>query len=89
MTRFMTRAILILLCVSLVAYIFAKEIMKVYSLYQENAEIKERIVKLKKENEQLQKQITALKTQNPIIEKIAREELGMIKETEKIYKFQE
>ena len=60
-----------------------------YSLYRENNEIKSRIVKLKKENEDLRKQITVLNTEIPIIEKIAREELGMIKNSEKIYKFQE
>jgi cell division protein FtsB len=61
----------------------------VYSLYRENSEIKSRIVKLKKENEDLRKQITVLNTEIPIIEKIARDELGMIKNSEKIYKFQE
>jgi cell division protein FtsL len=89
MTKFIIKAIFILLCILLVTYIFTKEITKVYSLYSENAEIKKRIVKLKKENEELQKQITVLDTEIPIIEKIAREELGMIKNSEKIYKFQE
>jgi len=37
----------------------------------------------------LRKQITVLNTEIPIIEKIARDELGMIKNSEKIYKFQE
>jgi cell division protein FtsL len=89
MTKFIIKAIFILLCISLVTYIFTKEITKVYSLYRQNAEIKKRIVKLKKKNEELQKQITVLNTEIPIIEKIAREELGMIKNGEKIYKFQE
>jgi cell division protein FtsL len=89
MTKFIIKAIFILLCISLVTYIFTKEITKVYSLYRQNAEIKKRIVKLKKESEELQKQITVLNTEIPIIEKIAREELGMIKNSEKIYKFQE
>jgi len=89
MTRFIIKTIFILVCISLVTYIFTKEITKVYSLYRENDEIKKRIVKMKKENEELQKQITVLNTEIPIIEKIAREELGMIKNSEKIYKFQE
>jgi cell division protein FtsL len=89
MTKFITKTIFILVCISLVTYIFTKEITKVYSLYMENIEIKKRIVELKKENEKLQKQITVLNTEIPIIEKIAREELGMIKNSEKIYKFQE
>jgi cell division protein FtsL len=89
MKKLMIKTIFVLLCISLVTYIFTKEITKVYSLYRENAEIKKRIVKLKKENEELQKQITVLDTEIPIIEKIAREELGMIKNSEKIYKFQE
>ena len=85
----MIKTLLILICISLASYIFAKEIIKVYSLYRENKEIKSRIVKLKKENEDLRKQITVLNTEIPIIEKIARDELGMIKNSEKIYKFQE
>ncbi|MGB7291261.1 MAG: septum formation initiator family protein [Thermodesulfobacteriota bacterium] len=89
MKRFIIKTVLILVCISLGSYIFAKEITKVYSLYRENDEIKRRIVKLKKENEELRKQITVLNTEIPIIEKIAREELGMIKNSEKIYKFQE
>lgn len=89
MTKFITKTIFILVCISLVTYIFAKEITKVYSLYMENDEIKKRIVELKKENEELRKQIAVLNTEIPIIEKIAREELGMIKNSEKIYKFQE
>jgi cell division protein FtsL len=89
MTRFIIKAVLILVCISLASYIFTKEITKVYSLYRENSEIKSRIVKLKKENEDLRKQITVLNTEIPIIEKIARDELGMIKNSEKIYKFQE
>ncbi|MBI4228141.1 MAG: cell division protein FtsL [Deltaproteobacteria bacterium] len=89
MTKFIIKTILILVCISLVAYIFTREITKVYSLYRENDEIKKRIEDLKKENEDLQKQITVLNNEIPIIEKIAREELGMIKNSEKIYKFQE
>lgn len=89
MTKFLTKTILILICISLVAYIFTRELTKVYSLYRENDEIKKRIGILKKENEDLQKRITVLNTEIPIIEKIAREELGMIKNSEKIYKFQE
>jgi cell division protein FtsL len=89
MTKFIIKTVLILVCIALAGYIFAKEITKVYSLYRENDEIKRRIVKLKNENEELRKQITVLNTEIPIIEKIAREELGMIKNSEKIYKFQE
>ena len=89
MKKFIIKTVFILLCLSLAIYIFTKEIVKVYSLYRENNEIKSRIVKLKKENDKLRKQITILNTEIPIIEKIAREELGMIKNSEKIYKFQE
>ena len=89
MKKFIIKTVFILLCLSLAIYIFTKEIVKVYSLYRENNEIKSRIVKLKKENEDLRKQITVLNTEIPIIEKIAREELGMIKNSEKIYKFEE
>ena len=43
----------------------------------------------KKENERLKLQIEALKTDSEEIERVAREELGMIKPDEVLYCFEE
>jgi cell division protein FtsL len=68
---------------------FSKEFFKLYVLYQENEDIKRSISDLKKENQDLQKQISILTSDTAYLQKIAREELGMIKQSEKIFKFQQ
>ena len=70
-------------------YMFSKEFIKLYSLYQENEEIKKSIEDLQKENQDLKKRISILTSDTSYLQKIAREELGMIKQSEKIFKFQQ
>ncbi|HEX3036930.1 MAG TPA: septum formation initiator family protein [Thermodesulfobacteriota bacterium] len=72
-----------------VIYLFAREVSHVYALYQENEKIKSNIEELKSKNEELKEKIQLLKNDNLYIEKMAREELGMIKQSEKIYRFEE
>jgi Septum formation initiator len=81
--------ILILTIGLTVVYLFAKEASHVYALYQENEKTKSRIEQIEKTNEELKKKIELLKNDNLYIEKMAREELGMIKQGEKIYRFEE
>jgi len=89
MIRSITKSLFILIIVSLVIYIFTKELSKIYSLREENERTKRRIEDVNIENERLEKQITILSNETKFIKKIARDELGMIKQSEKIYKFQE
>ncbi len=89
MLKSITKTLFFLIIVSLVIYLFTKELSRFYSLYQENQRIKSGIEELKVENQELKKQITILSNETRSIEKIARDELGMIKQSEKIYKFQE
>jgi len=89
MIRSITKSLFILIIVSLAIYIFTKELSRIYSLHEKNGRIKRRIEDIKTENERLEKQITILSNETKFIEKIARDELGMIKQSEKIYKFQE
>jgi len=89
MLKSITKTLFLLIIVSLVIYLFTKELSKLYSLHQENQRIKSGIEELKVENQELKKQITILSNETQFIEKIARDELGMIKQSEKIYKFQE
>ncbi len=70
-------------------YLFAREGFYVHELYQENERVKSKIEELKMSNKELEKRIETLKKDKLYIEKVAREELGMIKQGEKVYKFEE
>ena len=89
MIRRFLKFVIITSVITLVIYMFSKEFFKLYVLYKENEDIKRNIEDLKKENQDLQKQISILTSDTAYLQKIAREELGMIKESEKIFKFQQ
>lgn len=72
-----------------VALVFFNEISKVYFLKNENKRIEKRIEDLEVQNRVYKEEIKALKQDERYIEKILREELGMIKEKEKIFRFKE
>ena len=69
------------------SFLFIEEISKLEILQYENDKIVVQSSVLEKENEQLKLKIEALKKDKAYIEIIARQELGMIKEGEKIIKF--
>ncbi len=75
--------------VAVVALVFFNEISKVYFLKNENKRIEKRIENLETQNRAYREEIKALKQDERYIEKILREELGMIKEKEKIFRFKE
>lgn len=83
------RIILVLAAVSLVVYLFAREVSHVYALHQENERVKTQGAELQKTNDELRKKIDLIKTDKAYMEKIIRDELGMIKTGEKIYRFKE
>ena len=72
-----------------VALVFFNEISKVYFLKNENKRIEKRIENLEAQNKAYRDEIKALKQDERYIEKILREELGMIKNKEKIFRFKE
>ncbi len=72
-----------------VALMFFNEISKVYFLKNENKRIEKRIDDLEAQNRAYREEIKALKQDERYIEKILREELGMIKDKEKIFRFKE
>lgn len=72
-----------------VALMFFNEISKVYFLKNENKRIEKRIEDLEAQNSAYKEEIRALKQDERYIEKILREELGMIKDKEKIFRFKE
>ncbi len=89
MERTIIRIILVVGVVSLLVYLFAKEITHVYSLQQENEKVKVESLKLEKANSELMKKIELIDADQAYKEKIIRQELGMIKKGEKVYRFQE
>ncbi len=85
----------ILLLVSLSFFIFIviaaiirdDGIIKVYHLNKKVELLKNNISKLKKENEKLNTEVYALKNDSSYIEKIAREDLGLVKPGEVVFEF--
>lgn len=72
-----------------VALMFFDEISELYFLKNENKRIEKRIEDLEAQNRAYKEEIKALKQDERYIEKILREDLGMIKEKEKIFRFKE
>ena len=80
---------MILAVVSFLVYMFAREISQVYALHRENDKVKLKGKELEMDNNKLKMKIELIKTDKVYMEKIIREELGMIKTGEKIYRFKE
>ncbi|GJM16119.1 MAG: hypothetical protein DHS20C13_14460 [Thermodesulfobacteriota bacterium] len=89
MERTIIRIILVITVVSLMVYLFAREITQVYALHQENEKVKVESLKLEKANNELMKKIELIESDDSYKEKVIRQELGMIKKGEKVYRFQE
>lgn len=81
------RSILVLSVVIFVGFFFLSEISKLDHLEKQNDVITERIDNISKQNEDYRDKIQAINKDTRYVEKVIREELGMIKEGEKIYKF--
>ena len=60
--------------------------MKLREIKQENEQVKAASEKIKTENERLKKEITLLREDRKYVEKVAREELGMTRKDEIIFK---
>lgn len=89
MERLIFRIILILAVASFLVYLFAREISQVYALHRENDKVKMEGKDLEAANNELRKRIDLIKKDKIYMGKIIREELGMIKTGEKIYRFKE
>ncbi|NWG04138.1 MAG: septum formation initiator family protein [Syntrophaceae bacterium] len=64
-----------------------KGMLQLYRLKKEITQIKERNIKLEEENQKLREEVKRLQRDKRYIEEIARKELGMVKEGEIIYQF--
>ncbi len=89
MEKAIIRVVLVIAVVSLMVYLFAREMTQVYALNQENEKVIVESLKLEKANNELVKKIDLIQTEDAYMEKIIRQELGMIKKGEKVYRFQE
>ncbi|MBI2487768.1 MAG: septum formation initiator family protein [Deltaproteobacteria bacterium] len=89
MKKTVVRSILIVSLTLAVVYLFTREISEVMFLREENEKIEKKIEELEFANKELEGKIKAIKSDKRYIEKIAREELGMIKEGDKVYRFAE
>lgn len=78
---------IIFLILGIFTFFGEKGIFSFLHLQKEVARIKEKNVKLEEENQKLREEVKRLQTDRRYIEEIARKELGMIKEGEIIYQF--
>lgn len=69
-------------------FIFMKEISYLNHLKAENSKIEKRIERLQAQNSEYRENIDAIKNDPEYIENVLRRDLGMIKEGEKIFKFE-
>ena len=87
MVRKIIRSSIILALIIFTTFLFSKEVSRLNHLRTENEMILQRIEKLNNENEDYKEKIESMKNEKRYLEKVVREELGMIKKGEKIYRF--
>jgi len=62
-------------------------LLGLYRLKQDKARLEARLTQLKAENERLRAEIERLKTDPAYLEKVAREELGLVHQDELVFQF--
>ncbi len=83
--------VLLVIIVGILGYTIFGEtgLIHLARLRQELKEMKQENTRLRQENKKLRTQARALRGDLKYIEKIAREELGMVKKDEQVYQFKE
>lgn len=89
MSKKYIRILVILVLMISFGLLFSRESSKLHFLKQENSKIEKRISELEQEKEAYNKKTDAIQNDKEYIEKVLRNELGMIKEGEKVYKFED
>ncbi len=79
--------LVLLLILGIFTFFGEKGIFNLLRIQKEVARIKEKNAKLEEENQKLREEVKRLQTDKRYIEEIARKELGMVKEGEIIYQF--
>lgn len=85
--RVLLLILLFLLILGTFTFFGEKGIFNLLRIRKELANIKEKNGKLEEENQKLREEVKRLQTDRRYIEEIARKELGMVKEGEIIYQF--
>ena len=64
-----------------------KGVLRLVKAYHQKQELQAQVEQLQQENRRLQQEIEALKNDPQTIERLARQELGMVREDEIVYQF--
>lgn len=80
---------LTLIIVSVLVYLFSPNFLRLTKVYRQIQVLEDEIRTLQVQNQKFQDEIYALKYDPIYIEKVARDELGMSRPKEVIYKFEE
>jgi len=84
--RFFTILLLVII-IFFFTIIGQRGILRIHRLTKERNQIKVFNEKIREENLDIQEEISSLKNDRSYIEKIARQELGLVKEDEIVYQF--
>jgi cell division protein FtsB len=87
--RILLFVLILFLILGLFTFFGDKGILHLVRLQKDLARIKETNKKIEEENRRLQEEVRRLQNEKRYIEEIARKELGMVKEGEIIYQFDE
>ncbi len=78
----------VIISVLVYLFIFSKYgYLRMRELQRENADLEERVTEVERKNEELETEIGRLEDDMEAVERLAREELGLVKEGETIYRF--
>jgi len=83
------KLIIIFVLIVLLAFIFIPGYTKLHNLRARNQELELQVIELEEENIKLIKEQERLEKDKVYIEKVAREEMGVAREGEVIYKIEE
>ena len=88
--RIAIRGSIIGVAVALLVYLFVFSrygYLRMRELQRENGELEGRVAEVERKNEELETEIGRLEDDMEAVERLAREELGLVKEGETIYRF--
>lgn len=78
---------LVLLVLFAFAFVGDKGVLRLIKTYNQRSDLQQQVDKLAAENLRLKKEIEGLQTDYRTIERIARQELGMVRKDEVVYQF--
>jgi len=88
--RIAIRGALIVIVFGLLVYLFVFSkygYLRMRDLQRENGELEGRVAEVERKNEELETEIGRLEDDMEAVERLAREELGLVKEGETVYRF--